>query len=108
MRTVPIRAHSVGQERRPDSVVLMSSRHPLESLADRLRLLMAEFNRNRPNSSARIARASFPADPPSMAKGEMTARGNLSFNKLLKTRSAQLVRLYDNSDPCTILFVGRQ
>ena len=54
-------------------------------------------------SSTRITRAMLLSEPPSMADGEITAKGNLNFHKLLNRRSALLERLYDNDDPATIL-----
>ncbi len=43
------------------------------------------------------------SEPPSIADGEITAKGNLNFRRLLDRRAALLSRLYDNSDPATIL-----
>lgn len=54
-------------------------------------------------SSGRIARAVMLSEPPSIADGEITAKGNLNFRRLLDRRAALLSRLYDNSDPATIL-----
>ncbi|MGF6861653.1 feruloyl-CoA synthase [Rhodobacteraceae bacterium MBR-64] len=54
-------------------------------------------------SSTRITRAIILADPPSIAEGEITAKGNLNFRKLLTLRASLLERLYDNADPATIL-----
>ncbi len=42
------------------------------------------------------------AEPPSMAEGEITAKGNLNFRKLLQHRAALVARLYDDADPATI------
>ncbi len=54
-------------------------------------------------SSGKIARALILSDPPSIADGEITAKGNLNFRKLLDRRANLLARLYDNADPATIL-----
>lgn len=54
-------------------------------------------------SAQAIRRAQVLRDPPSMAEGEITAKGNLNFRKLLLTRAALLDRLYDDADPATIL-----
>jgi feruloyl-CoA synthase len=51
-------------------------------------------------SSSRIARAMVLAEPPSMAEGEMTAKGNLNFRKVLGRRADLLERLYAPDDPC--------
>jgi feruloyl-CoA synthase len=54
-------------------------------------------------SSTSIARALILAEPPQIADGEVTAKGNLNFNKILTRRADMLARLYDNKDPATIL-----
>ncbi len=54
-------------------------------------------------SSGRISRAIILSEPPSIADGEITAKGNLNFRKLLDRRANLLKRLYDNADPATIL-----
>lgn len=53
------------------------------------------------SSSTRIARALVLAEPPSLADGEITAKGNLNARKLLKRRAAVLERLYSD-DPSVI------
>lgn len=50
-------------------------------------------------SSSRVARALVMAEPPSVADGEITAKGNLNFRKLLTRRAALLDRLYDDGEP---------
>ncbi|KPP89333.1 MAG: feruloyl-CoA synthase [Rhodobacteraceae bacterium HLUCCA08] len=57
--------------------------------------------------SAQVRRALILADPPSIAEGEITAKGNLNFRKLLTRRAALLDRLYDDADPATILIEAR-
>ena len=53
--------------------------------------------------SARVvARALVLADPPDMGKGEITAKGNINFAKLLDRRAALVERLYDDTDPASI------
>ena len=54
-------------------------------------------------SSTRIRRVMLLSEPPSIADGEITAKGNLNFRKLLTRRSALLERLYDDADPATIV-----
>lgn len=51
------------------------------------------------SSSTRVSRAIVLGEPASMALGEMTAKGNLNFRKILTRRAALLDRLYDTSDP---------
>lgn len=53
------------------------------------------------SSSTRVARALVLAEPPSLAEGEITAKGNLNTRKLLTRRAALLERLYSD-DPSVI------
>jgi feruloyl-CoA synthase len=53
-------------------------------------------------SSSRIGRAIVLEEPPNMGEGEMTAKGNLNYRKVLDRRKALLDRLYDDNDPATI------
>lgn len=53
-------------------------------------------------SAHAIRRALVLAEPPSMAEGELTAKGNLNFRKLLARRAGLVARLYDDADPATI------
>lgn len=53
-------------------------------------------------SAHAIRRAMVLSEPPSMAEGEITAKGNLNFRKLLARRAGLCDRLYDNADPATI------
>lgn len=66
---------------------------------------IAERLRARPveGSSTRITRAMILSEPPSIAAGEFTAKGNINFRKLLTLRAPLLERLYDDADPATIL-----
>jgi len=54
-------------------------------------------------SSTRISRAMILSEPPQISEGEITAKGNLNFAKLLKRRSDLLARLYDDADLATIV-----
>ncbi|MDK3071674.1 feruloyl-CoA synthase [Sedimentitalea sp. JM2-8] len=49
-------------------------------------------------SSDRICRALILSDPPSMADGEITAKGNLNFAKVLNLRKSLVDRLYTSDD----------
>lgn len=49
-------------------------------------------------SSTRISRALVLSEPPSLADGEITAKGNLNYRKVQTRRSDLLNRLYDNAD----------
>lgn len=42
------------------------------------------------------------SEPPSMAEGEMTAKGNLNFRRLLERRAALVARLWNPADPAVI------
>ena len=53
-------------------------------------------------SSTHVGRALILADPPSLALGEITAKGNLNFRKVLASRHALLERSYDDADPAVI------
>ncbi|WP_158970983.1 feruloyl-CoA synthase [Chachezhania sediminis] len=53
-------------------------------------------------ASNRVTRAMFMSQPPLIAQGEITAKGNLNFRKLLTRRKALLDRLYDDNDPAVI------
>lgn len=53
-------------------------------------------------SSTRIARALVLSEQPSVADGEITAKGNLNFRKVLTRRAAQLARLYNDNDPAVV------
>ena len=55
------------------------------------------------SSSTRVARAIILADPPSIATGEITAKGNLNSKKILSVRAALLERLYNDNDRAVIL-----
>lgn len=55
------------------------------------------------SSSTRIARAIILSEPASMPEGEMTAKGNLNFRKILTRRSDMLARLYNDTDPAVII-----
>ncbi|RYH12205.1 feruloyl-CoA synthase [Tropicimonas sp. IMCC6043] len=54
-------------------------------------------------SSTRVSRAIVLSEPPSMPEGEMTAKGNLNFRKVLTRRKDLLDRLYDDEDPAVVL-----
>ena len=63
---------------------------------------LAERAREISGSSTQISRAIVLSEPASMPEGEMTAKGNLNFRKVLTRRAALLDRLYDGADPATI------
>lgn len=54
-------------------------------------------------SSVQVKRALVLAEPPSLADGEVTAKGNLNFRKILTRRADLLERLYDDQDDAIAL-----
>ncbi len=73
-----------------------------EHLKREIRHRLAERAGQTSGSASRITRALVLAEPPSMGDGEMTAKGNLNFRKVLQRRADLLERLYDNADPAVI------
>ncbi len=67
-------------------------------IARRLAMRLSEVS----GSSSRVTRAIVLAEPPSMGDGEMTAKGNLNYRKVLDRRKSLLERLYDDGDPAAI------
>ena len=53
-------------------------------------------------SSTLVSRAIILSEPPSMPEGEMTAKGNLNFRKILTLRKEMLDRLYGDDDPAVV------
>ena len=73
-----------------DPKLLAETRHRLVTLADGA------------CCSTRISRSIVLSAPASMPEGEMTAKGNLNFRKILTRRSDMLARLYADTDPAVI------
>ena len=63
---------------------------------------LAERAREISGSSTKISRAIVLSEPASMPEGEMTAKGNLNFRKILTRRKDLLERLYDDADAAII------
>ena len=63
---------------------------------------LAERAREISGSSTKISRAIVVSEPASMAEGEVTAKGNLNFRKVLTRRKDLLDRLYDDADPAVV------
>ena len=61
--------------------------------------ILAEVNKLATGSSTRIARAIVMAEPPSLADGEITAKGSLNIRRILDRRAALVDRLFDGTDP---------
>ncbi len=66
-----------------------------DALVEKLRM------RSGHGSAARVTRALVLAEPPSLGDGEITAKGNLNYRKILTRRADLLTRLYSN-DPGVI------
>ncbi|WP_121068316.1 feruloyl-CoA synthase [Chachezhania antarctica] len=69
---------------------------------EELRAKLAHAAKHAHGASNRVTRALFLSEPPSIADGEITAKGNLNFRKLLMRRQSVLERLYDDDDPAVI------
>lgn len=59
-------------------------------------------DQSRHGSASRVSRAIVLVEPPQMGEGEITAKGNLNFSKIIARRAALLERLYDDNDPAVI------
>ncbi len=68
-------------------------------LLGEIRRRLAEHSAAGASSSTRVTRAIVMAEPASFADGEITAKGNLNFRKVLTRRAGILARLYDDGDP---------
>ena len=53
-------------------------------------------------ASRTVVRALILSEPPDMAEGEITAKGNLNFNRFVQRRNSALTVLYKNSNPGVI------
>ena len=60
------------------------------------------WNQKNTGSSTRIARAAILAEPPSLVDGEITAKGNLNFRKVLQRRDGLVRHLYHETHPAVI------
>jgi feruloyl-CoA synthase len=70
---------------------------------EKVRSVLANLAEAATGSSNRIVRAIILGDAPSVKAHEITAKGNLNNNAVLRHRSAFVERLYDDSDPAIIL-----
>jgi len=105
-----------GHDRREIGVMIIPSREAVAEMeivddagalvGDRLREeignRLSERAKTATGSSMRIGRALVLSQPASIADGEITAKGNLNFRKILSRRVALLERLYDDGDKTTI------
>ena len=68
----------------------------------KIRAVLTELAKSATGSSNRIVRAIILAEPPSIKAHEITAKGNLNNNAVLRHRSDFVDRLYDDADAATI------
>ena len=73
-----------------------------DRLKARIEAGLREMNAGVTGSAKRITRALVLAEPPSVEGQEVTDKGSLNINKILKRRADLLERLYDNEDPALI------
>lgn len=73
-------------------------------MSDALRAALAEKLALRADhgSAARVNRVMVLAEPPSLGDGEITAKGNLNYRKVLARRASLLDRLYSDDDPAVV------
>ncbi len=77
----------------------------IPGLEDALQKALADQGQR---SSTKICRAMVMAEPPAIAEGEITAKGNLNFPKLLARRADLVTRLYDDNDSAVMLVSDQQ
>ncbi len=72
------------------------------ALLEMLKEKLTEQAMHAAGSTNRVVRALVLAEPPSMAEGEITAKGNLNFAKIHDRRAALIERLYSDVDPAVV------
>ena len=73
-----------------------------DTLSNEVERRLAERARQFSGSAMRVTRALIMSEPPSVGDGEITAKGNLNFRKLLDRRATLLERLYEDNDTATV------
>ncbi|MFL4469832.1 hypothetical protein ACERZ8_08135 [Tateyamaria armeniaca] len=71
--------------------------------AERIRERMHDIASVTTGSARTVVRALVLADPLDMGAGEVTAKGNINFARLLERRADLVERLYDDTDPASIV-----
>ena len=66
-----------------------------DALADAVAERLGRLAQANTGSAKRVAQALILSDPPSMAEGEATAKGNINFPTFLRRRAEMVDRLYD-------------
>ena len=88
----------------PDAVDGMADNGALCCAAsDKIRERMFARSETVSGSARVVARALVLSEPPDIGAGEVTAKGNLNFAKLLERRAHLVDRLYDDNDPASIV-----
>ena len=87
-----LKAAGIGYE--SDGVVLQGA-----GLIAAVEGILRDLNKSATGSSTRIARAIVMAEPPSVADGEITAKGSLNVRRILDRRAGLVARLFDDTDP---------
>jgi len=72
------------------------------ALMARIEAVLRAMNARVTGSAKRITRALILAEPPSLKDHELTDKGSLNVNRILRRRAELLERLYDNEDPALI------
>lgn len=70
-----------------------------ETLKRAVAEILRDIGKTATGSSTRVARAIVMAEPPSVADGEITAKGSLNVRKVLDRRADLVRRLFDDTDP---------
>ncbi|MBX2886951.1 MAG: feruloyl-CoA synthase [Granulosicoccus sp.] len=73
-----------------------------DTLKQEVQSRLQRFSSSTSGSSKRIVRAMVLSSVPSVAAGEITAKGNLNSRQVLKHRSSILERLYSDDDPALV------
>lgn len=73
------------------------------ALLDELYQRLSDHASQVTGSASQVVRGLVLADPPSMAESEITAKGNLNFAQVQKLRAGMVERLYDDTDPASVI-----
>jgi feruloyl-CoA synthase len=73
---------------------------------DDIKQRLADLAQDARGSANTVVRALIMSEPPSMAEGEITAKGNLNFHRIVQRRSDVLSVLYNNTNPAVITILA--
>ncbi|MEM6371700.1 MAG: AMP-binding protein [Pseudomonadota bacterium] len=71
--------------------------------SESIRSSLVAMAKGETGSARLVTRALVMADPPDIGAGEVTAKGNINFARLLACRAPLVDRLYDDADPASIV-----